>query len=62
MRTFFDDVMLFDIDGLRKLNSITKYPSILTYHNLGPRGSLVDSLVEDKDFRNTEILLECRNQ
>ena len=57
MRTFFDDVMLFDIDGLRKLNSITKYPSILTYHNLGPRGSLVDSLVEDKDFRNTEIYI-----
>lgn len=55
--TFFDNVMLFDIDGLRKLNSITKYPSILTYHNLGPRGSLVDSLVEDKNFNNQTVYI-----
>lgn len=57
MKTFFDEIMQFDIDGLRKLNSITKYPSILTYHNLGPRGSLVDSLVEDKNFHNTEVYI-----
>lgn len=37
-------------DDIRKLNSMTKYPSILTYHNLGPRGSLVDSLVEGRKF------------
>lgn len=48
--SFIDDVLTFEPDGLRKLNSITKYPSIMTYHNLGPRGSLVDSLVDDKHF------------
>lgn len=36
--------------GLDKLNSATKYPSILTYHNLGEKGSLLGTLVEDKDF------------
>ena len=36
--------------GIEKINSMTKYPSILTYHNLGDRGSLLDTLVDDKDF------------
>lgn len=36
--------------GIDKFNSLTKYPSILTYHNLGDRGSLQSTLVEDKDF------------
>ena len=57
MKSFFDEIALFNIDGLHKLNSLTKYPSILTYHNLGPRGSLVDSLVEDKDFRGSEVYI-----
>jgi hypothetical protein len=48
--TFINEILTYENDGLRKLNSITKYPSILTYHNLGQRGSLVDSLVEDKCF------------
>ena len=48
--TFINEILTYENDGLRKLNSITKYPSILTYHNLGQRGSLVDSLVEDKHF------------
>jgi hypothetical protein len=34
----------------RKLNSITKYPSILTYHSMGDRGKLKESLSEDKSF------------
>lgn len=41
---------LMNNHGLQKVNSATKYPSILTYHNLGERGTLVDSLVEDKSF------------
>ena len=48
--TFINEILTYETDGLRKLNSITKYPSVLTYHNLGQRGSLVDSLVEDKCF------------
>lgn len=32
----------------RKLNTITKYPSILTYHKLGNRGTLVEDLTEYK--------------
>lgn len=42
--------------GIDKLNTLTKYPSILTYHNLGEKGSLLESLVEDKDFSSYE---EC---
>ena len=47
--TFFDELM-WTPAKMHKLNSITKYPSILTYHNLGQKGSLVDSLVEDRSF------------
>lgn len=43
--------------GIDKINTMTKYPSILTYHNLGPRGSLVNSLVEDKNFHDNKIFL-----
>lgn len=57
MTTFIDKIMLYDIDGLRKLNSITKYPSILTYHNLGPRGSLVNSLVEETRFDERTVYI-----
>ncbi len=38
---------------LRKLNSITKYPSIPTYHSLGERGSLLEDCVS---FGNREII------
>lgn len=34
--------MYFD---LAKINSMTKYPSILTYHKLGERGGLLDELL-----------------
>ena len=54
--TFFDDLM-FTPAKLQKLNSITKYPSILTYHNLGQKGSLVDSLVEDKHFDEHDVYI-----
>lgn len=49
--------ILFSDTTLSKFNSITKYPSILTYHNLGDRGSLVDSLVEDKRFDNKPVFV-----
>ena len=43
---------IIDHYGLDKLNSLTKYPSILTYHETAERGSLAPKLVEDKDFSN----------
>ncbi|GMK37075.1 hypothetical protein PCCS19_01280 [Paenibacillus sp. CCS19] len=33
---------------LKKINSITKYPSILTYHKLGERGKLIEDVVEER--------------
>lgn len=44
-------------EELRKLNTLTKYPSILTYHNLGQRGSLIDSLVENKSFDDRDVYI-----
>ncbi|WP_339168978.1 RNA ligase family protein [Paenibacillus sp. FSL R10-2796] len=35
---------------LKKINSLTKYPSILTYHQLGERGRLNDFLTESRGF------------
>lgn len=35
---------------LKKINSLTKYPSILTYHQLGERGRLNDVLTESRGF------------
>lgn len=57
MYNFINEEVMPYVEGLRKLNSITKYPSILTYHNLGPKGSLVDSLVEDMAFANKPIYI-----
>lgn len=31
---------------LRKLNSVTKYPSILTYHEIGEKGRLTEAMTE----------------
>lgn len=56
MRTFLNEILL-NVNGLQKINTMTKYPSILTYHNLGPRGSLVDSLVEDTHFDEREVYI-----
>ena len=33
--------------GLEKVNTMTKYPSILTYHQLGEKGGLRNELIED---------------
>lgn len=43
---------------LRKLNSITKYPSILTYHQLADseRNGLKEELVETSKFDDNEML------
>ncbi len=35
---------------LDKFNSLTKYPSILTYHALGERGGMTESLCNDEAF------------
>lgn len=35
---------------LKKLNSLTKYPSILTYHSLGEKGRLTEKLSEENGF------------
>lgn len=40
--------------GVNKVNTLTKYPSIHTYHELGERGSLQDSLVDGKSFSEVE--------
>lgn len=53
----FINELLSKADTFRKLNSLTKYPSILTYHNLGPRGSLVDSLVENRKFEDKQVYI-----
>lgn len=37
---------------LRKINSLTKYPSILTYHKLGERGKLTEELNEERGYLN----------
>ena len=39
---------------LKKINSLTKYPSILTYHQLGERGRLNDVLTESGGFSGSE--------
>ncbi len=41
--------------NLDKLNSATKYPSILTYHEIGDRGTLKDSVLVP--FGNESIFL-----
>lgn len=40
-----------------KIDSLTKYPSILTYHNLGARGGLAEGLVEEMSFDGHEVLI-----
>lgn len=45
-------------ETLRKLNSLTKYPSILTYHNLGKKGTLLDSLTESDYVPSDDEVLE----
>ena len=42
--------------GLDKINSLTEYPSILTYHKLGDKGSLLNELYEENRFGKNELL------
>lgn len=35
---------------IKKINSLTKYPSILTYHKLGERGKLTEEVTEERGF------------
>lgn len=44
--------------NLDKLNSATKYPSILTYHELGDKGSLTDNVQVKFDDTDSIILTE----
>jgi len=48
------DLSAFD---LQKLNSMTKYPSILTYHELGNKGMLQNSLTEGNSFNGKEVIV-----
>jgi hypothetical protein len=43
--------------GLEKINSITKYPSILTYHQLGSKGGLKDELIEERFPSNVKLYI-----
>lgn len=40
--------------GIKKLNSLTKYPSILVYHEMGDKGILKNCLTEKKSFSDYE--------
>lgn len=61
------DIRSLNEEKLRKLNSATKYPSILTYHKLGEKGRLLDELLvpfdravyvtEKVDGTNARIIL-----
>ncbi|WP_028552714.1 RNA ligase family protein [Paenibacillus sp. UNC451MF] len=42
---------------LKKINSLTKYPSILTYHELGEKGRLTNELSESKGFSDSEVFV-----
>ncbi|OMD13873.1 RNA ligase family protein [Paenibacillus odorifer] len=44
---------------LKKINSLTKYPSILTYHQLGERGRLNDVLTESRGFAELDDVFVC---
>jgi hypothetical protein len=45
-------------DELRKLNSATQYPSILTYHVLGQRGRLTEARTADfRDEARTDVIV-----
>jgi hypothetical protein len=43
---------------LRRLNSLTKYPSILTYHGLGEKGRLTDEILVSFDGESEVIVTE----
>ncbi len=55
MITINDLISKFGID---KLNSLTKYPSILTYHSFGDRGMLQEELSEGVTFTGPTYVTE----
>lgn len=55
MSKMYDEIV--SVYGLQKLNTLTKYPSILTYHNLGEKGCLVNTLVEDTGFKDKKVFV-----
>jgi hypothetical protein len=44
--------------GLNNINTLTKYPSILTYHELGDRGSLQNIVLGDQRFDSDIFVTE----
>lgn len=42
----------------RKLNTITKYPSILTYHELGKKGTVTEALTPQKHILSSDEILQ----
>lgn len=48
--------LILNPEILRKVNSATKYPSILTYHNLGNKGNVIEGLTEGRSFPNDSLL------
>lgn len=47
-----------DPEGLRRLNSATKYPSIPTYHEMGERGALTDTVAVSFDGQDDLVVTE----
>lgn len=47
-----------DQEGLRRLNSATKYPSIPTYHELDDRGRLLDTVAVPFDDEDELVITE----
>lgn len=47
-----------DREGLRRLNSATKYPSIPTYHEMGDRGCLTDAVTVPFDEDDHVLVTE----
>ena len=52
---YMDDIIYND-DRLAKLNTLTKYPSILTYHALGKRGGMTSELCNGESFKDDDDL------
>lgn len=45
---------LVECFGLERINSFSKYPSILTYHDMGDKGVLKEEFSEDCNFKDSD--------
>ncbi len=54
--TRIDELIFYH--GVEKINTLTKYPSILTYHALGDRGVLKEELNEGENFQGPVYVTE----